>query len=101
MQESDWDKAMQLSELEKCYAEKRRELAKSNESHEPIQGSPDQLLTREEVELVTQRYLGNRIDTAKRKIEQNITGQELNVDFVSEKIRILTNKQQSNQPLSQ
>ena len=96
MQESEWDKTVQLSSLEKSYAEKRKELTKNDASHEPIQGSPDQLLTRDEVELVTQRYLGNIIDTTKRKIEQNIKGQELNVDFVSEKIKILANKQQPN-----
>lgn len=93
MQETDWERTVQLSSLEKSYAEKHNELTKTDASHEPIQGSPDQLLTREEVGLVTQRYLGNMIDTTKRKIEQNIKGQELNVDFVSEKIKILTNKQ--------
>lgn len=96
MQEDDWNKLMQLSNLEKSYADKRKELTKADVSHEPIQGSYDQLLTREEMEQVTKQLLGNIIVTTKRKIEQSIKGQELTVDFASEKIKVLTNRQQPN-----
>lgn len=98
MQEDDWNRFIQINSLEKTYAEKREQLAKANPivSHEPILGSHDQLLTREEVEKVTKQLLGNVIDMTKRRIEQNIKGQELTVDLVSEKIKVLTNKQQSN-----
>lgn len=95
MQEDEWHKAMQLSSLEKVYAEKRSELTTADVSDEqqPVEGSHDQLLTREEVGQVTRQLLGNIIERTKRKIEQNIKGQELTVNFASEKIKILTNKQ--------
>ena len=84
--------------MEKSYAEKRKELAEGNEivSCDPILESHDQVLTREEVEQVTKQLLGNIIDTTKRNIEQNIKGQELTVDLASEKIKVLTNRQQPN-----
>lgn len=101
MQEDEWHKVMQLSSLEKVYAEKRSKLTTADISDEqqPIEGSHDQLLTREEVGQVTRQLLGNIIERTKRKIEQNIKGQELTVNFASEKIKILTNKQQPDDSL--
>jgi len=98
MQEDDWNKLSLINSLERSYAEKRKQLAINDQivSHDPLLGSHDQPLTREEVEQVTRKLLGDIIDRAKRKIEQNIKGQELTVDLVSEKIKALTNKQQSN-----
>lgn len=98
MLEDDWSKLSLISSLEKNYAEKRKQLAKDDHiaSHDPLLGSHDQPLTREEVEQVTKKLLGDIIDTTKRKIGHNIKGQQLTVDLVSEKIKVLTNKQQPN-----
>ena len=97
MQEDEWNKLSQITSLEESFAEKRKELAEANEvSCEPILESHGQVLTREEVEKVTKQLLGNIIDITKRNIEQNIKGQELTVDLTSEKIKVLTNKQQPN-----
>ena len=84
--------------MEKSYAEKRKELEEANEtvSCDPILESYDQMLTREEVDQVTKQLLGNIIDTTKKNIEQSIKGQELTVDLASEKMKVLTNKQQPN-----
>lgn len=96
MQEDEWNKYSQISSLEKSYVEKRKELMKDDEivSHEPILGSHDQVLTREEVEQVTKQLLGNMISITKRKIDQNVKGQELTVDLASEKFKVLISKQQ-------
>ena len=102
MQEDEWNRLSQINSLEKSYAEKRRELAERNEivSHDAILGSHDQVLTREEVEQVTKQLLGNIIDTTKRKIERNMTEQQLTVELASEKIQVLANRQPTSLPPS-
>lgn len=98
MQEDDWNRLSQINGLEKSYAEKRKELEEANRtvSCDPILESCDQVLTRKEVDQVTKQLLGNIIDMTKRNIEQNIKGQELTIDLASEKIKVLTNRQQPN-----
>lgn len=99
MQEEDWNRLSQISSLEESYAEKRKELttaAIQNMSHESMPGSHDQKLKRDEVDQVTKQLLGNMIDMAKKKIELNMKGQQLTVDLVTDKIKILTNRQQGN-----